>query len=85
MLNEKPILAATDSNTDVGEVIEDGDMGWWCESTDIEPFNCFLNEICANPSLAEEKGKNARKYYETHYTSRIAYQQIMKGLGKTSK
>lgn len=85
MLNEKPILAATDSNTDVGEVIADGDMGWWCESTDIEPFNRFLDEICANPGLAEEKGKNARKYYETHYTSKIAYQQILKGLGKVGE
>lgn len=85
MLNEKPILAATDSNTDVGEVIADGDMGWWCESTDIEPFNRFLDEICANPGLAEEKGKNARKYYETHYTSKIAYQQILRGLGKVGE
>ena len=85
MLNEKPILAATDSNTDVGEVIADGDMGWWCESTDIEPFNRFLDEICANPEFVEEKGKNARKYYETHYTSKIAYQQILKGLGKVGE
>ena len=82
MLNEKPILAATDSNTDVKEVIADGDMGWWCESTSTEPFNCFLNEICSNPGLVEEKGKNARKYYETHYTSKIAYHQILQGLGK---
>lgn len=82
MLNEKPILAATDSNTDVGEVINDGNMGWWCESTDIDSFNRFLDEICANPQLAQEKGKNARKYYETHYTSKIAYHQILQGLEK---
>ncbi len=80
MLNEKPILAATDSNTDVGEVIAAGNMGWWCESTDIKPFNQYLDEICAHPALAVEKGKNARKYYETHYTSKIAFQQILKGL-----
>lgn len=85
MLNEKPILAATDSNTDVGEVIADGNMGWWCESTDVEPFNRFLDEICADPMTAEKKGKNARKYYETHYTSQIAYQQILEGLGKAAK
>lgn len=85
MLNEKPILAATDSNTDVGEVIVDGDMGWWCESMDISPFNHFLDEICANPMLVEEKGKNARKYYEKHYTSKIAYQQILSGLRKVGK
>lgn len=85
MLNEKPILAATDSNTDVGEVIADGNMGWWCESTDIVPFNRFLDEICDNPELAEEKGKNARKYYEMHYTSKIAYHQILKGLETINK
>lgn len=85
MLNEKPILAATDSNTDVGEVIADGNMGWWCESTDIAPFNRFLNEICEAPELAKEKGRNARKYYETHYTSKIAYQQILKGLEKVGE
>jgi glycosyltransferase involved in cell wall biosynthesis len=85
MLNEKPILAATDSNTDVGEVIQAGNMGWWCESTDTIPFNQFLDDICASPNVVREKGKNARKYYETHYTSRIAYQQILEGLRKVSE
>lgn len=79
-----PVLAATDPNTDVGKVIVDGGFGWWCESTDIEPFNRFLNEICTNPKLAKEKGKNARKYYETHYTSKIAYQQILDGLERVA-
>lgn len=85
MLNEKPILAATDPNTDVGEIITDGDMGWWCESTNIEPFNFFLNEICDNPRLVREKGQNARKYFESHYTSEITYQQIINGLEMVSK
>lgn len=80
MLSEKPILAATDANTDVGEVIAEGDMGWWCESTDTAPFNAFLNEICANPQLAAEKGKNARSYYEQHYTTAIACDQILEGV-----
>ena len=80
MLNAMPILAATDANTDVGEVIAQGNMGWWCESTDTAPFNHFIDHICKNPELAREKGKNARAYYETHYTSAIAYGQIMEGI-----
>ena len=80
MLNEKPLLAATDVNTDVGEVIADGDMGWWCESTDTTPFNRYIDNICENPTEAEAKGRNARQYYETHYTSAIAYQQIKEGI-----
>ena len=82
MLNGIPILAATDANTDVGIVIADGDMGWWCESTETAPFNDFIDEICNHPGLALQKGKNARAYYEAHYTSEIAYQQIMEGIKK---
>jgi len=85
MLNEKPILAATDSCTDVGEIIKEADMGWWCESTDIEPFNQILDGICDNPNIVNIKGINARMYYETHYTSEIAYRQIVEGLRKVSE
>lgn len=80
MLNEKPILAATDSNSDVNAVIADGNMGWWCESTDTALFNTFVDDICRNPEIAQEKGRNARRYYETHYTSAIAYRQIKEGI-----
>lgn len=82
MLNEKPLLAATDTSTDVGEVIAEGDMGWWCESTDTAPFNRYIDDICKNPAVSKVKGRNARLYYETHYTSEIAYQQIMEGIKK---
>ena len=33
-----PVLACTDSNTDIGKVIEDGGFGWWCESNDPDKF-----------------------------------------------
>lgn len=33
-----PVLAVTDSNTDIGKVIVDGGFGWWCESNDEESF-----------------------------------------------
>lgn len=82
MLNETPILAATDTNTDVGEVIAEGNMGWWCESTDTAPFNGFIDEICADPETAAQKGRNARAYYESHYTTKIAYDQILEGVSQ---
>ena len=31
-----PVLAATDINTDIGKVVEKGDFGFWCESSDVE-------------------------------------------------
>lgn len=84
MLNEMPILAATDKNTDVGETIADGDMGWWCESTDTAPFCEYIDEICSHPDLIAEKGKNARYYFESHYTSQITYSQIIDGINHKS-
>lgn len=77
MLNGKPVLAATDKNTDIGDMIKEADCGWWCESTDTIPMNQFIDEICKSPEAVMEKGKNARMYYETHFTSAIACQQIL--------
>lgn len=34
-----PVLAVTDPNTDIGNVILEGGFGWWCESNNIEMFN----------------------------------------------
>lgn len=34
-----PVLAVTDPNTDIGNVIVEGGFGWWCESNNIEMFN----------------------------------------------
>ncbi len=82
MINQMPILAATDKNTDVGDVIAQGDMGWWCESREVSDFCKFIDDICKNPSVIEEKGKNARIHYENNYTTQVAYNQIVEGLNK---
>lgn len=83
ILNEKPVLAATDKNTDVGDVIMNNGFGWWCESGDLDKFNSFIEEICANKDVIKEKGQIARKYYETHYTSANSYNQIIEGYNKS--
>ncbi len=72
-----PILAATDVNTDVGKVIEEGEFGFWCESSDVNKFNKKVQQLC-NPELRKRMGINARRYLENHYTSRHSYEIIMK-------
>ena len=42
-----PILACTDSNTDVGKVITTGGFGWWCESNDVTLFADIVAEVDA--------------------------------------
>ncbi|MDT8860310.1 glycosyltransferase family 4 protein [Alkalihalobacillus sp. MEB130] len=72
-----PVLATTDPNTDIGEVIEDGHFGYWCESSDVEEFNRKLNRLC-DPELRSTMGENARKYLENNYTAKHSYEIIMK-------
>lgn len=40
-----PVLACTDTNTDIGKVIEDGGFGWWCESREISDFDKQIDKI----------------------------------------
>lgn len=72
-----PVLAATDINTDVGKVIEQGNFGFWCESNDVTIFNQKVQQLC-NSKLRKQMGSNARKYLEEHYTSKHSYEIIMK-------
>lgn len=73
----KPVLAATDVNTDLGKIIEKGNFGYWCESTDVNEFIKKLNKLC-NRNLREKLGANARNYLEQNYTSKHSYEIIMK-------
>lgn len=72
-----PVLAATDVNTDIGSIIINGELGYWCESGNLEKFNKLVNEMC-DSKLITEMGKNAKKYLEENYTSKHSYEIIMK-------
>jgi glycosyltransferase involved in cell wall biosynthesis len=79
-----PVLAATDVNTDIGQVIEKGKFGLWCESSSVEQFNIKLQQLC-NRVLRNEMGVNARNYLETHYTTRDSYEIIMSHFKQSEK
>lgn len=71
-----PVLAATDINTDIGEVIESGSFGYWCESVDVDKFIQLVNKLC-DEELRIGLGTNARCYLENHYTAKHSYEIIM--------
>jgi len=71
-----PVLAATDVNTDIGKVIEQGGFGFWCESSDVEQFNNKVQQLC-DLKLRERMGLNAREYLEDNYTAKHSYEIIM--------
>ena len=72
-----PVLAATDVNTDLGQVIEDGNFGFWCESSDVAEFNKKVQLLC-DSTLRREMGANARRYLEDNYTAKHSYEIIMR-------
>ena len=78
--NHKPVLAATDVSTDLGDIIVEGDMGWWCKSDDISSIELLVNEICCSPKEILSKGKNAYRFYYENYRVENTYNQIMSAL-----
>ena len=72
-----PVLAATDINTDIGEVIDHGSFGYWCESVDVGKFNELVNKLC-DEELRVSLGRSAREYLEEHYSAKNSYEIIIK-------
>ena len=72
-----PVLAATDINTDIGEIIDRGNFGYWCESVDVGKFNQLVNKLC-DEELRVSLGRNAREYLEEHYSAKNSYEIIIK-------
>ena len=71
-----PILACTDPNTDIGDIISQGGYGWKCESNDPKAFASLVSDI-----LSQERrslGEAGYKYLCEHYTTKVAYDIIMK-------
>lgn len=73
-----PVLACTDIHTDIGQIIEEGQFGIWCESQKAEIFKQKIDQLCAEKEKLSEMGENARSYLEAHYTVDQAYEIIMK-------
>ncbi len=74
---EMPVLAATDVNTDIRQVIEDGKFGLWYESDNVESYIKYLKSLC-NVDLRNKMGQTALKYLEEHYTTLHSYNVIVK-------
>ncbi len=75
MQKELPILACTDPVSDVGQVICDGEFGWWCPSNDPEQFSDMVDSI--QKTDLGVMGKRAGEYLKQHYEVEMTYNIIM--------
>lgn len=74
-----PVLAATDPNTDIGQVITNGGFGWWCESNDVKAFTKLVRE--AVDADYDKMKIREEKYLTDNYTAEMIYKNINTSIG----
>ena len=72
-----PVLAATDRSTDIGQIIEQGEFGYWCESTDVTQFTQLLDRF-SDEKARRQMSEKSRLYLEEHFSVKKGYEIIMK-------
>ncbi len=71
-----PILCATDSSTDIGEIASKAEFGFYCTDHNLNEFNKYLQQL-SKKDVRTKLGENGRTFFEQNYTSNHAYQIIM--------
>jgi glycosyltransferase involved in cell wall biosynthesis len=73
-----PVIAATDPNTDIGQIIEDNQLGKWVLSNDLEQMNAVIRtfETISDEELTK-MGRNARRLLDDKYLVDVSYQRLI--------
>lgn len=70
-----PVLACTDKNTDVGEMVVKGGFGWWCESDDKDRFRRIISEIVVYEKSTSQS--HIREYIHKHFLVKNTFEAIV--------
>lgn len=73
-----PVLCATDSVTDVGDIVEEWNCGIKTLHGDINGFIQVVDKLANHEELRINMSRNARKLLEGKYTVKHSYEIIMK-------
>ena len=75
MQRSKPVIVASDPNTDMGEIVEQNGFGWKCMSNDSGAFVDCVNEAVSADLKAI--GRIGHDYLVQNYTVQNSYEIIM--------
>lgn len=75
--NRMPIIAATDINTDIGEIAEQNKYGYKCESNDVAAFSDCVDKFVKHPEVIKDMGENGYQYLLGHYLVKCTYEKII--------
>ncbi len=76
--NKKPVICATDSNTDIGSIAVDNGYGWWLRNGNLLHFNSLIDKICHGEFPLEKMGNAGYNFLLNNYTVQHCYKIIMK-------
>lgn len=74
---KKPIIAATDPNTDVGTIAEQNGYGFACRSNDIKAFVGCVHQFVDKPEIIHTMGEKGYDFFVKNYTVDNTYSAIM--------
>lgn len=76
LMERKPVIAATDSNSDIGSIAVQNGYGLWCPSNDVAAFTgCVEKMLSAD---LDAIGAAGYRFYLENYTVEHTYNAIMK-------
>jgi glycosyltransferase involved in cell wall biosynthesis len=75
-----PVLAATDSNSDIGHIIEENRCGKWVQSGDISKMVQTANNLIEDEAIFNQMKQNAWNLLQKSYKVDNSYQLIINRL-----
>ena len=75
-----PVIAATDVNTDLKDVLIESESGFWSVSGDLDSFLNNARRLAQDQYLRLQMGLNGRKYLEDNYDVTKTAEIILKHL-----
>lgn len=73
-----PVLMATDVNTDIGRIAEEGGFGLWTENGNIDTFMEMIEFMVEDDKRMKEMGERGYRFLCENYTVDKSYKAIMK-------
>jgi glycosyltransferase involved in cell wall biosynthesis len=75
-----PVLAAIDSHTDFGKIIEESGSGFWSLTGDISTYKENFMKLYSRKDLRISMGESGYRYLLEHCKTSLAYQTIIEKL-----
>ncbi len=75
--NRIPVIASTDSVSDIGIIAEENGFGFKVKSGDLETFNKLIDYLTSNTDIIKVMGKKGHDFLMSNYLVQNSYSKII--------